>query len=675
MAITDASAPTYTQQVEQSFFIEPLGGPGNPAGLLDRFPDELYSKSPETHFIKFMYSLLGPAGVGWIKKQYLDAKLKLYAQGFDGFDIEKYYGDPFRFGRILLEQLPDDPSGLLTRDQWDAIKSRDESYRNRSITYFNALRAGGTPHGLELAAQSGLNHPAFIVENYKALFDAHSDEPLGLDHYGQTTATEEFIVIPRKEMSSTEIQVISFGSVAGVSGGFILGFRGVTTDLIPYDANNFEVEAALKALGTIQSDGVKVTGGPNPNPFLVQFAGRLSNQNVPTLTVSSSISDNLGEAVGLTIRTLVGGVESVDEIVHVSDELNHNMQTAIDFLRPLNSLPSTYDGTATKTQQVYRTVAASSRYTEAIKYVTGSDQATWPPLDNLNWIEPGKEKEARRIRGDLQQHYVSYHTPSKLAAYTDSALEDPSYLSSTSILEQYKSEHVGQYDPRATSDFSFLAHALDNSLVFTSTNALPACSEPMEVTSVDDVTGSPLVRGSISADAINSNGNDGIALSNRGWWSSLERTAPSTDYLEIDLGSVRVTNWISFDITTKPFAISLDYDYLDYDPHREWASVSGWNGVRQSGVSQGVSYLAVTNSNSTLPPWTNVKIFFRDSNQHNIATRFLRLTFARPEGEASDSLNPFIEHRTGVSIPYSVDLKNLRVGRYTGGSTPIWNYS
>lgn len=687
MPNTDISIPTFTQQVDQNYFIEPLGGPTNPFNLLDRFPDELYSKSPETHFIKFMYSLLGPAGVGWIKKQYLDAKLKLYAQGFTGFDIEKYYGDPFRFGRILLEQLPEDPAGLLPRDQWDIIKARDESYRNRAVTYFNALRAGGTPHGLELAAQSGLNHAAFIIENYKALFDNHSDEPLGLQHYGQTTATEEFIVVPRRETSATEIQIISFANVAGVSGGWTLTFKGATTKAISWDANNFEVEAALKELGTIGPDGVKVTGGPNPNAFQVQFTGVLSNQDVPTLIPSSAIFDNLGEAVGLSVRTLVGGVPSVDEVVHVSDEINHNMQTAIDFLRPLNSLPSTYDGTSTRTRQIFRSVSASSQYTEAIKYVTGSDEGIWPEPDSLNWIEPGKEKEARRIKGDLQQHYVSYHTPSTIKAYTDEALEDPDYSDLVNILDRYKSEHIGQFDPKAVTDFHFLQNEIGDTFVYAAQNALPSCSQPIEVTSVDDNSGDPLVEGTILTSATDHNAvTSMLPLSNRTWWSSRERTAPGSELLEIDLGSARMVNWISFDITTKPLTISLDYDSLDQEPLRDtsdptevleistarrWSPVTSWNEVSQGGVSQGSLYLAVIETNPATPPWTNVRLFFRDANQHNIVTRYLRLTFARPEGAPDEST--FADPRTQSLIPYSVDVKNLRLGRYSAGITPPWS--
>lgn len=683
---TSTTGPTYTQTVDQTVFIETLGGPSNPVGtnMLDRFPEEVYNKSPETHFIKFMYSLLGPAGVGWIRKQYLDAKLQLYAQGFDTFDIEAYYGDPFSFGRILTEQLGDDPSGLLTREQWDSIKARDESYRSRAITFFNAARAGGTPPGMELAAQSGLNHSVFVIENYKSLFDAHTDEPLSLGYYGRTESTEEFIVVPKQESGRTEVQVISFADATAVSGSFQLAFNGQITGSLSFSANNFTVESALQALASIGSDNVSVTGGPSPNPFLVTFTGDLAEQDVPTITVTSSLIDNLGGVVDMSVRTLVGGVQPVDEVVTVSDEFAHNMQTAIDYLRPLNSLPTTYPGTSTRTRQDFKAVHGSSSYTEAIQYVTGSDTVVWPAVDSLNWIEPGKEKEARRIQGDLQQHYVAYHTPSGVTAYTDEALSDPDYDKLVSILSNYKSEHIGLYDPRATVNFPFLGSELDTMFIYGANLSLPPCSQRMEVTTIDDETLSPLIGGTVSAAAIDSDGSGSIALQNQNWWSSLERHAPAAEILEIDLGTTRVVNWVSFDVTRKPIFISLDFDHLDIQSSdgaiiaptfltRDWRGVTLWPGVVGQGAWwQGQAYAGGVVYSPTLPPWQTIHIFFRDQNAHNITTRFLRLRFDRPEQSPDDPLAPFMDPVSRLPIPYSVDVRNLRVGRYTGGFTPGW---
>lgn len=676
MATNEVSSPSFTQQVNQSVFIEPIGGPTGPLNALDRFPDALYSKSPDTHFVRFMYSLLGPAGVGWIKKQYLDAKLQLYAKGFTSFNIERYYGDPFSFGRILEEQLPEDPEGLLTREEWNIIKSRDESYRSRAITFFNAARAGGTPEGMELAAQSGLNHAAFVVENYKYLFDQHSDEPLGLPYFGRTASTEEFIVVPRQDSSRSEQQIISFAESTAISGSFQLQFNGQNTSFLPYTANNFTVETALNSLAGIGPEGVSVKGGPSPNPFIVTFTGPLSNQKVPTLQIVSTLLNNLEDPIPMFVRVLVGGVEPVDETVILSDEYQHNAQTAIDFLRPLASLPTPTTGQGTRTRQEFKTIQSSSNYAEAIKFVTGSENVRWPETDALNWIEPGKEKESKRIEGDLQAHYTSYHTISGVTAYTDKALEDSEYNTLLSTLAKYKSEHVGRYDPRAVTNFPLLGSEQDDAVVFSANKAIPSCSIPTEITSnLEKESLSPLIEGTLSAAAIDEDGSSSVNLQTQNWWSSLERPAPAGDLLEIDLGQTRVVNWVTFEITRKPCFIELDYDRMDQHPTelstpREFTPVTLWEGFyRELGVPEGD--IAEIVYDASMPPWHLVKVFFHDRNQHNINTRFLRLIFNRPAPGETFS-EPFVDSVSNLPIPYSIDVRNLRVGRYAGAS-PTWN--
>ena len=672
MAI-NATAPTYTQQVNQTVFIEPIGGPLGPLNALDRFPDTVYNKSPETHFIKFMYSLLGPAGVGFIKKQYLEAKLEIYAQGFNTFQIEKYYGDPFAFGRILEEELPDDPEGLLTREQWDIIKAKDESYRSRAIMFFNAARLGTTPEGMELAAESGLNHAAFIWENYKSLFDAHSDEPLNLPHLGRTTATEEFVIVPRLDISRSEQQVISFADATAAEGTFQLEWNGKLTALIAYDANNFTVEKALETI-TGLGGNVIVKGGPNPNPFVVTFTSDLSNRDVPQIIPYSHLLNNLKQPVAISVKTLVGGVEAVDEATYLSDEYQHNAEVAIDFLRPLNSLPTPASGAATRTKQAFVAVAASSNYQEAIKYVTGSETVKWPEPDSLNWVEVGKEVESKRLQGDLEAHYTSYHSISTIASYTDVALEDPSYPSSVAILPKYKSEHVGRYDPRTTVGFPQLESVIDPAIVFSAVRAIPPCPIPMEVTVTDNETLAPLLGGTLYVAAIDEDGSGSIALSSQNWWSSEERQPPHSEYLEIDLGETRMVNWITLEVTRKPYFIDLAFDSLDaysMEQSRAWQNAT-YPTILGGGPAfyEGRPWAASVIYSPTQPAWQQVRVFFSDFNERTVATRFLRLRFARPEPDLTNPTEPFVDSRE--LIPYSVDVRNIRLGRYSG-TNPSWS--
>src|SRR3954469_8703630 len=156
--------PTFSAVVDQRFFREPFSGPKRPRLYLDRFPDEVYNKAPESHLLRFMYAVLGPAGVGWFRKEVLAARLKLEDNGFELFNLEGFYGNPFQFGRILNELYEDDPLGVLTREQWNAIKVKDESYRNCALDFFMAARLGTTQEGMRLAAKSALAHDAVVVE-------------------------------------------------------------------------------------------------------------------------------------------------------------------------------------------------------------------------------------------------------------------------------------------------------------------------------------------------------------------------------------------------------------------------------------------------------------------------------------------------------------------------------
>lgn len=503
--MTTLPTPTFQDQVRQAFQIEPLGGPTSPQSYLDRFPEEVYDKTLDSHLVRFMYALLGPAGIGWLRKNYLEARLQIYAHGFETFDIERYYGDPLRFGRILSERFETDPVGLLPREEWDKIKAKDESYRSRATTYFNAARLGTTPEGMELAAQSGLGHAVEVVENYKFLFDSHSDEPLGLSYFGQTASPNEFVVIPRQEISRTEAQVISFEDADVITGGqYVLEFRGRFTTAIPWNATFLDVRDALRALSTIGQDSLTVTGGPIPNPFTVTFTGGLSNQNVPEITVISSLVDGAGQPKDVFITTQLAGLEATDEVVHIPDEAQHNMQVAIDYLRPVNSLPTTYDGRGTKTTVPFEAIHGSSQYIEVIRYVTGTSDIRWPETDALNWVEQGIENESRRIHGDLQYHYASFATPATARAYTDEALttDPPQYEADVSVVTNYKSEHVGRF-PRQIAAFPFLAAYTDTAHVFAGPDALHPISDPPFVTTQVGSDGSaspsvsPLVGGTI----------------------------------------------------------------------------------------------------------------------------------------------------------------------------------
>lgn len=208
-SLTQLSLPTITGTIDQTFLVEPLQGSNRVSSYLDIFPDTLYNKGANSHLVKLLYTLLGPTGVALIQQDYLKARLLYEEHGLNNSDLDSFYGDPFSFGRILNELPASDPSGSLSEDEWETILSQDAMYRNRAIDFLHGVRFGTNPKGMQLVAKSGVGRDVLVVEQYKYLFDQHSDDPLGLVNYGQTDSTEEMIILPNNEISPTQVQTIT----------------------------------------------------------------------------------------------------------------------------------------------------------------------------------------------------------------------------------------------------------------------------------------------------------------------------------------------------------------------------------------------------------------------------------------------------------------------------------
>lgn len=158
-------------------------------------------------------------------------------------------------------------------------------------------------------------------------------------------------------------------------------------------------------------------------------------------------------------------------------------------------------------------------------------------------------------------------------------------------------------------------------------------------------------------------GVDSINYPDTGWWSSISRYAavdgtglsyqlggaPTTEYLEIDLGRIREVNYVNFDVLRAPIDISIEYDIIS-DPDRDsvWLSV------------QPVEDLLFENSSSfsadNRTAWFNAEFNFTDTKGNMVHTRYLRLGFTRrDESWPTSTSSPF---------PWPVFVKSMRVGRY-----------
>jgi hypothetical protein len=650
MAAPTIATPDFTGVVDQQVFLRPLGGPENPQTYLDSFPDTLYNKGVDSHLVKLLYTLLGPAGLGWLRRNYLEARLKLEDFGLETFDLDAFYGDPLRFGRILEEVYDEDPTGLLTADQWEAIRAKDAKYRNRAIDFVNGARAGNTPRGMHLVARSGLGHEVEVVENYRWIYDFMSDDYMGLDYYGKTASTEEMVVLPRRETPQNEVQVITIsGSPTG--GTFTLFFpvgdESVhTTGAISHDATATEVRTFLSALPSIGASNVRVEGGPLPDePIRILFTGDLANRDVPQLQAANSLT---GPSVAtILVTTERSGQDQTEEIVAISPRDQRYLRDAIGRIKPVTTILTFNKAGGLRKQQTWNSVFAPQTYIEVLRYVRGQNGANWPDRDGIHWIEEATERQAPRSK-DHAYHYGGFHTISSIRSHGEDVLADLSYLRGDWIdsYNLYKSNQVGNFSQYQRTLFPFLDFRHDDQAEHSAEHAVASYAEPLTVTATTQGSKPiPLVNGTYEEVS----GTPEIRYNNELFWASLERTE-GTDYLEIDLGTVQAINYLYLEISRKPVDITVAYDLLDMGPMREWRSVSYEEGTQ--------SMRSVSFDPTYQNPWERAEIRVVNDVGQMLYARYLRLAFTR----RNDAGNPFVA-TDGTQLPFSIEVRNLRVAR------------
>lgn len=643
------TTPDVTTVVDQSFFLTPLGGPQHPQTYLDRFPETVYHKGLDSHLVKFMYALLGPSGVGWLRKNYLEARLLLEDFGMDTFSLDDFYGDPIRFGRILEETYDEDPNGILPREQWEKIRSRDAAYRNRALDYISGVRAGNTPQGMHLIARSALGHECEIIENYRYIYDQHSDDPLGLTNFGTTNSTEEFVVLPRRELPTDELQVITItGSPTG--GTFTLFFpvgneTDNTTAPLAYNSDAHAVELALNALDSIGTN-IQVSGGPLPDqPVKILFTGQLAYRDVPQLQIVSSLTGP--DVIYATVTTERNGASQTDEVVNIAPREQRYLYEALGYIKPVTSIVTFKEASGQRDNQVWSTVKSSGTAVEVIRFVTGQAGVRWPDAKGNYWITAGVENEAPRT-GDQRHHYRGYHNVANVVAYTEAALADPDYLTDnwSTVQAKYPNSHVGQFTAYQQALISPLSINTNPDFVFTSDRVTADYAEPLTVTATNG--GGQFVNGIYPTEYSSLPGVPPIKYADDQFWASFERTV-GEDYLEIDLGAVQPVNYLYFEITRKPYDISIDYDVIGQGAARDWAPV-GYDPAMPTATSVGFDAGAQN-------PWQIIESWVTNKLGKPIFTRYLRLKFER----RNDNTSPF--NSNGTLLPYSVEVRNLRVAR------------
>jgi hypothetical protein len=644
--MADIEAPIATFQVDQRFLIEPLGGPQEVNSYLDRFPDEVYNKSIDSHLVRFVYALLGPAGVGSVRRNYLEARLIFESRGLELFDLDRFYGSPLQFGRISDEVYIENVLGLLPQEEWEKIRSKDAKYRNRITDFISGARAGNTPLGMRLVARSGLGHEVEVIENYKSLFDQNSDDPLGLPFYGKTRFLNEMVVLPRQEVSVSEVQKISV--LGGPTGGTFLirNALGLATPPLPWNSTRQQVEIALINLFQAPQGNIQVSGGPLPQePLIIRFLGVLGAQNLAQISVQSALTG--GSNPQMLVTTTTQGFDAANEVVVIGPRDQFHLQEALDRIRPVSVIPTVVEAPGKQSSINWVRATASSEFDEMVRYVTGSGRVFWPERDSIHWIEGGVEHQALRAHGDLNYQYSAFHEVVEVDSYTETALTAVEYPTAdwATVKVRFANNHIGRYDPDHAALFAFLRSIPDSSIT-TPDMILADYAEPL---TIDRVVETPsgsigLVNGVYPEDYRNLPGVPTVRYNTEQFWSSQERRT-GDDYIELDLGAVRAINTISFETTRKPVDIDVDFDI--------GSTAAGERDFRPVSYTRNSSR-QIFFSATELNPWLSVTLSFTNRLGQMIYTRYVRIKFTRREQ------GDFLASGT---VPWSIDVRNLRIGR------------
>jgi hypothetical protein len=395
------------------------------------------------------------------------------------------------------------------------------------------------------------------------MFDQHSDDVIGLDNYRDNKAaveydTNEFTLFPNQEVSRTLVYDLKFEEASIVSRGFLsLKFNGEETT-VNYSATNkitnLDIYTALSNFRSIGFGNVSVLG-TFLDGFTISFFNNYSDRADKSFEVTSSLyssADSINPKKAILSSSYSNNFSN--EVAKINQYDSHLIDLAIDRLKPVNSYGNYSTAGSIYTNQIISKIFASSSYHEVVYHVTGNNDIEWPAVDKTNWIESGTEKEAPRVKNDLQYHYQGFHSPVKTIAYGDNAIADGQYTTSFSHIAntaQYTSEHRGDFNKVFVDTFVTVPYLQNRSgSVSKAVDALTDFAQPLDVTSRSDAYDTNYINGiyPVNDDLHSIISKVNNFTGNKTFWASSEDTDGS-EYLELDFGGPRAVNFIAFEIS------------------------------------------------------------------------------------------------------------------------------
>lgn len=426
------SNPTVTTYIQNNQIqVEPLDGPTSVDTLLDRFPEEVYTQSRDSHLYKFLTALCGDSGAGLVKKQAYAVRLQLEAEYLNYAALDQFFST-YGFNRLPTEVYTQNPSDGLLPEQWEQIAIDDQSFKRRGQDFFRGTRYGNNPLGLALIAKSGSGVTTEVFEQYKYIYDVYSDDPVGIEPLGITLSISEYAIVPRVD-----------GDNASSDSFYTRDFSETATFVKP-----------------------TLSTSSRPAPF-----------------------PSGGDAF-----TVTHGF-STDETSNFLPAIERNVVQLLDRLGPVGTLATFNYGEYDYQEVAVNSMVSSSSNIKVSRFVTGDSQVNWPATDPSQnyFIEPSTETEATYYTGGSVDLFPLFLTVDTIFAYTDKALSDPTYgtanfltgtINSLAPVVTYDSEQVGNFNAVIQALFTFVTTVPPNTS-FLSENALATPDTPLTLTGAD----------------------------------------------------------------------------------------------------------------------------------------------------------------------------------------------
>lgn len=323
----------------------PLAPPMRTADMLAHLPDSVYDKSPESHLIRLLKILLGDAGAGGLRKQYLYSQLSQVLLTSHFTDLDRLYGAVFGFPRLSGETLDIDPYyQTADADEWEVLFARDASYRARIEQFSRAIAWGATPTGMLLASQALLGVECRLYETYVFVDEAtpnpggapapvagrlysdvqngfatygdmeagtYGDVEGGVGDFGRTTRDNrsEFIIRPMRQITNEEtyllVKVLSrlkpAGALLTVDPLGVAVHDEVPLRRVSADSTYWQVRTRVAAKKENRSayTRTRTDNSPveQPRPAFTYYQGEAWSYNADVVTMRSYTQDAAGDLV------------------------------------------------------------------------------------------------------------------------------------------------------------------------------------------------------------------------------------------------------------------------------------------------------------------------------------------------------------------------------------------